>query len=57
MQQLLDQRNERLEKIRQGGGKNAIAKQKEKGKLTARERISYLIDENSTFIEIGAFAG
>lgn len=57
MRQLLDQRNERLEKIRQGGGKNAIAKQKEKGKLTARERISYLIDEGSTFIEIGTFAG
>jgi acetyl-CoA carboxylase carboxyltransferase component len=57
MQQLLDQRNERLEKIYLGGGKNAIAKQKEKGKLTARARISYLIDEGSTFIEIGAFAG
>ncbi|MCU7548080.1 acyl-CoA carboxylase subunit beta [Chitinophagaceae bacterium LB-8] len=57
MQKLLDLRNERLEKIRLGGGKNAIAKQKEKGKLTARERINYLIDEGSSFTEIGAFAG
>jgi acetyl-CoA carboxylase carboxyltransferase component len=57
MQQLLDQRTERLEKIYEGGGKKAIAKQKEKGKLTARERIHYLIDKDSAFIEIGAFAG
>ncbi len=57
MQKLLLQRNERLAKIHEGGGKKAIAKQKEKGKLTARERINYLIDEGSTFLEIGAFAG
>jgi len=47
----------RLEKIMLGGGKAAIEKQHEKKKLTARERIQYLIDEGSTFIEIGAFAG
>jgi acetyl-CoA carboxylase carboxyltransferase component len=57
MQELLNQRKERLAKIFEGGGKKAIAKQKEKGKLTARERIHYLIDKGSTFIEIGAFAG
>jgi 3-methylcrotonyl-CoA carboxylase beta subunit len=49
--------NSRLEKIYDGGGKKAIAKQKEKGKLTARERIQYLIDKDSIFVEIGAFAG
>src|SRR5690606_17126240 len=38
-------------------GKKAIAKQKEKNKLTARERIEYLVDTNADFIEIGAFAG
>lgn len=43
-------------KIYQGGGEKAAAKQKEKGKLLARERISYLLDENKPFIEIGAFA-
>ncbi|MBL7740003.1 MAG: acyl-CoA carboxylase subunit beta [Chitinophagaceae bacterium] len=47
----------KLEKIYQGGGKKAIEKQKEKNKLTARERIDYLIDKDSSFIEIGAFAG
>jgi 3-methylcrotonyl-CoA carboxylase beta subunit len=47
----------RLDKIALGGGKTAIEKQHEKNKLTARERIQYLIDEGSAFIEIGAFAG
>lgn len=47
----------KLEKIALGGGKERIAKQHEEGKLTARERIKTLIDENSTFFEIGAFAG
>lgn len=46
-----------LEKIEEGGGKKAIQKQKERNKLTARERIEYLIDKKKAFIEIGAFAG
>ena len=46
-----------LEKIYEGGGKKAAAAQKEKNKLTPRERISYLCDKNSPFTEIGAFAG
>ena len=45
------------EKIKLGGGRKAIAKQREKNKLTARERISYLIDAQKPFIEIGSFAG
>jgi acetyl-CoA carboxylase carboxyltransferase component len=49
--------NELLEKIYEGGGRKAIAKQAEKNKLTARERISYLIDTDTNFIELGAFAG
>jgi acetyl-CoA carboxylase carboxyltransferase component len=57
MQILVEQTNRHLEKIYEGGGKKAISKQKEKNKLTARERINYLIDKNSDFIEIGAFAG
>jgi len=54
---LLNEVNTRLEKIKQGGGKKAIEKQKEKNKLTARERITYLIDNDKPFIETGAFAG
>lgn len=48
---------QQLEKIHEGGGKKAAEKQKEKNKLTARERIAYLIDQGTDFIEIGAFAG
>ncbi len=57
MKTLLVQMRERLEKVYDGGGKKAIAKQAEKNKLTPRQRIDYLIDKNSSFIEIGAFAG
>src|SRR5215218_9671481 len=57
MQALLEKMNAHLEKIFEGGGKKAIEKQKEKNKLTARQRIDYLVDKNSTFTEIGAFAG
>ena len=49
--------NRRLSEIRLGGGRNKIEKEHSKGKLTARERIDYLIDQNSNFIEIGAFVG
>ena len=54
---LLDDLHKKLDKIHQGGGAKAIARQKEKNKLTARERIDYLVDDNSVFVEIGAFAG
>lgn len=48
---------QKLEKIALGGGQKKIAKQHEQGKLTARERIAYLLDNNRPQIEIGAFAG
>src|SRR5215469_8688789 len=57
MKMSLSTMQKRLEKIYEGGGKKAIQKQKERKKLTARERIDYLIDKEKTFIEIGAFAG
>ena len=47
----------KLSVIEKGGGDKAIAKQKEKGKMTPRERIDYLIDKNSVFTEMMAFAG
>ena len=47
----------KLEKISLGGGKDKIQKQHDEGKLTARERILALIDKESQFFEIGAFAG
>ncbi len=48
---------QKLDKIFEGGGLKALAKQKEKNKLTARQRIAYLCDNDKPFIELGAFAG
>ena len=48
---------QKLDKIFEGGGAKAAAKQKEKNKLTARQRIAYLCDNDKPFIELGAFAG
>lgn len=47
----------RHDQISLGGGKKTIEKNREKGKLTPRERIQYLIDKDTTFQEIGSFAG
>lgn len=57
MKLLISEMNQKLQKIYLGGGKEKIAKQHQKGKLSARERIDFLIDENSDFLEIGAFVG
>jgi 3-methylcrotonyl-CoA carboxylase beta subunit len=46
-----------LAAIYKGGGEKAIAKLREKNKFTVRERIEKLIDANTAFLEIGAFAG
>ncbi|WOC51298.1 methylcrotonoyl-CoA carboxylase [Bergeyella porcorum] len=43
--------------IKKGGGEKRLQKLREEGKMTARERIEYLLDKKSEFIEIGAFAG
>ena len=52
---LSDLRN--ASKVKLGGGSSKIEKQHAKGKMTARERIDYLLDPKSESIEIGAFAG
>jgi len=57
LQQLIFQLDTKLKKVKLGGGEKKIAKQHEKGKLTARERINYLIDKPEDFLEIGAFVG
>jgi 3-methylcrotonyl-CoA carboxylase beta subunit len=54
--QSVDQLKTRLKKIFAGGGDKNAAKQKAKGKLLVRERVKYLIDPQSEFLEIGAFA-
>ncbi|HMO33861.1 MAG TPA: acyl-CoA carboxylase subunit beta [Lacibacter sp.] len=57
MRLALSEMRKRLEKIAEGGGKKAIEKQRERNKLTARERIEYLRDKDRPFVEMGAFAG
>ncbi|MBL0334085.1 MAG: acyl-CoA carboxylase subunit beta [Chitinophagaceae bacterium] len=57
MKLALSQMRQRLEKIYEGGGRKAQEKQKEKNKLTARQRIEYLLDKDSPFTELCAFAG
>ncbi|HEY3402065.1 MAG TPA: carboxyl transferase domain-containing protein, partial [Ohtaekwangia sp.] len=54
---LVSQLHHREKKVRLGGGEKKIEEQHQKGKLTARERIDYLIDKGSSFIEVGLFAG
>ncbi|MDT0607377.1 acyl-CoA carboxylase subunit beta [Croceitalea rosinachiae] len=47
----------RFAQVKLGGGKSRIEKHHAKGKMTARERIAYLLDEDKDSIEIGGFAG
>ena len=47
----------KLQKIYLGGGEKKIAKHHAKGKMTARERIDFLLDKDTNSVEIGAFAG
>lgn len=57
MRLLVSAMEQRFAKVALGGGKARIEKLHEQGKMTARERIDYLLDKNSDRIEIGAFAG
>ncbi|GAK96392.1 methylcrotonyl-CoA carboxylase carboxyl transferase subunit [Nonlabens tegetincola] len=54
---LLSTLKKRFAQVSLGGGQKRIDKLHAKGKLTARERIDYLLDDPSNAIEIGAFAG
>ena len=57
MRTLISQMEQRLGKIYLGGGKARIDKLHEQGKMSARERIDFLLDKDSPRIEVGAFAG
>ena len=57
MKLLVSQMNRKLDVIKEGGGKKRLDKQRAQGKMTARERIDYLLDKDKPFLEIGAFAG
>ena len=57
MKDLLDTLQSRTDQTYLGGGQKRIDSQHKKGKLTARERVDYLTDDSSSFVEIGLFAG
>ena len=57
MRSLIDEMEQRLKKIHAGGGKSRVEKLHEQGKLTARERIDFLLDNERPRFEMGAFAG
>ncbi|MGB6267834.1 MAG: carboxyl transferase domain-containing protein, partial [Olleya sp.] len=54
---LLSELKTRLAKVKLGGGEKRIEKLHGLGKMTARERVNYLLDSNKKSIEIAAFAG
>ncbi|MEM8929176.1 MAG: carboxyl transferase domain-containing protein [Bacteroidota bacterium] len=54
---MLSELRRKLTEVKLGGGKKRIEKHNAKGKMTARERIAYLLDKDEDAIEIGAFAG
>jgi 3-methylcrotonyl-CoA carboxylase beta subunit len=57
MKLLVSAMRQKLDKVIQGGGKAKIEKEHAKGKMTARERIAFLLDKDAPQIEIGAFTG
>ena len=57
LKQLCSEVKAKGKKTMAGGGEKKIEDQHQKGKLTARERIAYLTDKGSSFLEVGLFAG
>lgn len=53
----LSEINRLFSEIKKGGGEKRLQKLRDEGKMTARERIEYLLDKDSDSIEIGGFAG
>src|SRR5262245_56149616 len=56
MDHLVAELRRQEEKIREGGGRQAVERQHAKGRLTARERITRLVDPDTSFFELGLWA-
>ena len=54
--ELIRQLRHKLKKVEEGGGPRSMAKHKGRGKMPARERIRYLLDDKESFVEVGALA-
>src|SRR4051812_32264285 len=57
MKLLLSELKKVSEVVKLGGGKKAIEKHKEKGKMTARERVDMLLDKGKPVLEVGELTG
>ena len=57
MRLMISEVKQRMEKIKLGGGQKRIDKLHSQGKMTARERIDYLLDDPKDFVEVGGFVG
>ncbi len=55
-QQLLEQLNQRIQQVQQGGGAEAIARHRKRNKLLARERVQLLCDPQTPFLELSPLA-
>ena len=55
-QQLLEQLNQRIQQVQQGGGAEAIARHRKRNKLLARERVQLLCDPHTPFLELSPLA-
>jgi acetyl-CoA carboxylase carboxyltransferase component len=55
-QQLLEQLNQRIQLVQQGGGVEAIARHRKRNKLLARERVQLLCDPDTPFLELSPLA-
>ncbi len=55
-QALIDDLNERLARVRLGGGEKSVERHHARGKLLARERIERLCDPGTPFLELSALA-
>jgi len=56
MLELVAELRERTAQVARGGGEKALARHRERGKLTARERIDRLVDPGASFLELSALA-
>ncbi len=57
LRSLVKELRDQISKVKQGGGSDAVAKHRKRGKLLARERIEKLLDSDSPFLEFSTLAG
>nr|WP_218827539.1 acyl-CoA carboxylase subunit beta [Rubricoccus marinus] len=57
MQKIIDGLKVQTAEIQRGGGEKSIAREHARGKMTARERVAALLDDDSPFYELGLFVG